>query len=278
MPRPTYANVVSTLALFIALGGVAYATDTLPGLSVGTEQLKPKAVRTGKIANRAVTRVKIRKGAIRYAHLNPRLLRKLLRGAGARGPAGPRGPAGAKGDAGPAGPVGLPGPTGPAGATGSDGATGPDGATGADGATGPTGEMGVTGPTGEMGATGPTGPTESGPTGETGPVGATGETGATGPAGDSGLADIQLVEANIPVMLPPGSSSAAWADCPTGYTILTGGFAGTPGATQAYQSYPTRISGSTGPLNRWRAAFVNPSASSQSGGMIIYAVCFASAP
>lgn len=40
----TYANVVSTLALFLGLGGVSYATIVLPANSVGTRQLRAGAV------------------------------------------------------------------------------------------------------------------------------------------------------------------------------------------------------------------------------------------
>lgn len=60
--RPTYANVVATLALFMALGGVSYAAATLPKGSVGTDQLQPEAVRTGKLAGGAVTHSKLSQG------------------------------------------------------------------------------------------------------------------------------------------------------------------------------------------------------------------------
>jgi hypothetical protein len=40
----TYANVVATLALFIALGGASYAAATLPANSVGPRQLRSGAV------------------------------------------------------------------------------------------------------------------------------------------------------------------------------------------------------------------------------------------
>jgi hypothetical protein len=42
--RLTYANVVSTLALFVALGGASYAAVELPTGSVGSKQLKAKSV------------------------------------------------------------------------------------------------------------------------------------------------------------------------------------------------------------------------------------------
>jgi len=50
-PRLTFANVVSLLALAIALGGSAYAAVSLPRNSVGTKQLKKRAVTNSKLAN-----------------------------------------------------------------------------------------------------------------------------------------------------------------------------------------------------------------------------------
>ncbi|MBS1861108.1 MAG: hypothetical protein JSS68_05285, partial [Actinobacteria bacterium] len=43
-PRLTYANVVSTICLFLLLGGAAWAASSLPRNSVGTRQLKNGAV------------------------------------------------------------------------------------------------------------------------------------------------------------------------------------------------------------------------------------------
>ena len=54
-PRPTYANVTATLALFVALGGGAYAAASLPVNSVGTKQLKNNAVVGSKIKNGSLT-------------------------------------------------------------------------------------------------------------------------------------------------------------------------------------------------------------------------------
>ena len=51
--RPTYAGMTATLALFIALGGGAYAAATLPANSVGTKQIKKSAVERAKIKNGA---------------------------------------------------------------------------------------------------------------------------------------------------------------------------------------------------------------------------------
>ncbi len=61
-PRLTYANVVATVALFAALGGVSYAATALPKNSVGTSQVQVEAVRTGKIADGAVTASKLGQG------------------------------------------------------------------------------------------------------------------------------------------------------------------------------------------------------------------------
>lgn len=58
-PKLSYANVVATLALFIALGGASYAALKLPKNSVGSKQLKKNAVTTAKIKNGAVTGSKI---------------------------------------------------------------------------------------------------------------------------------------------------------------------------------------------------------------------------
>jgi len=56
----SYANVVSTLCLFVLLGGGAYAASKLPRNSVGTKQLKRNAVKGAKVANRSLTAADIR--------------------------------------------------------------------------------------------------------------------------------------------------------------------------------------------------------------------------
>jgi hypothetical protein len=63
-PRLTYANVVSTLRLFLLLGGGAFAASRLARNSVGSRQLRKEAVDTAKIRNEAVTAAKIRQGTI----------------------------------------------------------------------------------------------------------------------------------------------------------------------------------------------------------------------
>jgi hypothetical protein len=65
VPRPklNYANVIATIALFVALGGVAVAAG-LPKNSVGTKQLKRGAVNAAKLKRGAVTAGKIRPRAV----------------------------------------------------------------------------------------------------------------------------------------------------------------------------------------------------------------------
>jgi hypothetical protein len=56
---PSHTTVIAYLALFVALGGSAYAATQLPKNSVGTKQIKPNAVTTAKLKNGAVTGAKI---------------------------------------------------------------------------------------------------------------------------------------------------------------------------------------------------------------------------
>ncbi len=63
----TYANAMSTIAVFLVLGGSAWA---LAKHSVGTKQLKNKAVTTKKIKNGAVTGAKIAAGAVPATSFN----------------------------------------------------------------------------------------------------------------------------------------------------------------------------------------------------------------
>jgi len=78
-PGLRYANVMSTLAVFIALGGTSYAVTKLPKNSVGSQQVK----------NRSLQRI----------DLAPNTL-----GSSVRGPRGPQGIAGASGAPGGRGP------------------------------------------------------------------------------------------------------------------------------------------------------------------------------
>ncbi len=68
--RLTFANVTSCVALFVALGGVAYAATLLPKNSVGAKQLKKNAVVTAKIKKEAVTAAKVKKGTLTGTQIN----------------------------------------------------------------------------------------------------------------------------------------------------------------------------------------------------------------
>jgi hypothetical protein len=55
----SYANVISTICLFVLLGGGAYAAVRLPAKSVGTAQLKAGAVTGAKIKDGTITGAKV---------------------------------------------------------------------------------------------------------------------------------------------------------------------------------------------------------------------------
>src|SRR3954452_18155554 len=95
----SYSNVVATLALFLALGGGAYAVTKLPKNSVTSIQVK----------NRSLLARDFRKGQLRP------------------GAAGPQGLKGDKGDKGDIGPAGSTGAMGLQGAKGDQGIPGVDG-------------------------------------------------------------------------------------------------------------------------------------------------------
>ncbi len=66
--RLTYANVMSSIAVFLVLGGAtAFAASHLSKNSVGPKQLKKNAVRTSKIKGGAVTFKKLHKNSVRTA-------------------------------------------------------------------------------------------------------------------------------------------------------------------------------------------------------------------
>jgi len=107
LSRLTYANVIATLALFVALGGTAAAgahvwvtgadvrDRSLSGADVANRSLSAK-----KLKLQTVTGALVRDGSLRPADFNASDLKAMVGAAGATGPAGPAGPAGAKGDEG----------------------------------------------------------------------------------------------------------------------------------------------------------------------------------
>ena len=63
--RLTYANVMSSIAVFLVLGGAtAIAANQLGKNTVGSKQLKAKSVTTAKIKKEAVTTNKLKKSAV----------------------------------------------------------------------------------------------------------------------------------------------------------------------------------------------------------------------
>ncbi len=105
-PRLTYANVASTLALFFALSGTAFAGAHL-------------FVTGANVKNHSLTGIDIRTGSLGLRTLSP-AARANLRGA--RGPVGATGAQGAQGSQGAAGQQGTPGPQGAVGPQGAPGA------------------------------------------------------------------------------------------------------------------------------------------------------------
>ncbi len=67
----SYANVVATLALFLAIGGGAYAATQLKRNSVGTHQLKRNAVTGPKIKNSTITEAKLKDGSVSGVKIAP---------------------------------------------------------------------------------------------------------------------------------------------------------------------------------------------------------------
>lgn len=60
----TYSNVIASLALFIALGGISWAAATAPKNSVASKSIKKNAVTNAKIKNNAVNSRKIKSSSI----------------------------------------------------------------------------------------------------------------------------------------------------------------------------------------------------------------------
>jgi hypothetical protein len=87
--RLSYANVMATLAAFIALGGTSYAVADLPRNSVGSTQLRANSVGASEIRREAVRSPEIDDRAIRLRDISQRT-RDALRGQ--VGPPGPPGP------------------------------------------------------------------------------------------------------------------------------------------------------------------------------------------
>lgn len=99
-PKLTYANVVASIALFVALGGTSFAL-TLGKDSVKSKNIAREAVRASDIAKGAVNSVKVKDGSLLAGDFKAGQL-----------PTGPTGPKGEKGATGPKGAQGIPGISG----------------------------------------------------------------------------------------------------------------------------------------------------------------------
>jgi len=78
--RLSYANVIASIALFVALGGTGVAAVTLGRDSVGSPQIRKDAVRSPELASGAVRSSEIRDEGINVADISSRA-RTELRGA-----------------------------------------------------------------------------------------------------------------------------------------------------------------------------------------------------
>lgn len=127
----SYANVIASLALFIALGGTSYAAVKLTGKDIRDGSLTGKDVKDSSLTAKELATS----------------ARRSLRGSdGDPGPRGLEGPSGARG---------VEGAKGERGASGEPGPQGPVGPRGERGEAGPPGSMGLQGPNGAQGPAGP---------------------------------------------------------------------------------------------------------------------------
>jgi hypothetical protein len=92
--RLTYANVIASVALFMAMGGTGYAALNLPKASVGAKQLKAGSVTAKKVKSGAITSAKVKNGSLLGTDFKAGQLP-----AGPQGPVGPQGQTGAPGSA-----------------------------------------------------------------------------------------------------------------------------------------------------------------------------------
>lgn len=104
--RPSPSMVIALIALFVAMGGGAYAATSIPAHSVGTKQLKnksvgtqklkDKSVGTQKLKNKSVGTKKLKNEAVTSAKVKDHslLANDFKEGQLPAGPQGPEGPAG----------------------------------------------------------------------------------------------------------------------------------------------------------------------------------------
>ena len=116
-PRLTYANVVSTICLFIVLGGSAVAATVITGKNVKDSSLTGRDVRNssltgGDVKNSSLTGADLRSGSVNTDDVQDGSLlgQDFAPGQLPAGLQGPKGEKGDKGDKGDTGDQGDPGP------------------------------------------------------------------------------------------------------------------------------------------------------------------------
>jgi hypothetical protein len=102
VPRPSYASVIATIALFAALGGTSYAALTVSGKNIrnGTvtsADLKNESIESRDVDNGSLTGSDLKTGSVTGSDVDDGSLRAadFKSGELPAGPAGPQGPPGA---------------------------------------------------------------------------------------------------------------------------------------------------------------------------------------
>jgi hypothetical protein len=247
---PSPSLVLSVVALFVALSGVATAAGIVA------------------YAKHAGT-------ADNAKHLGGKTAAQIA--ATVHGSAGPQGPAGVTGPAGPKGDQGTAGPAGPTGATGPAGPKGDKGDIGAGvkivGTVATPADLPSSGTTGDAYLVGGNayvwtgtswtnaGPVQ-GPKGDTGDTGPAGPAGPAGPQGAPGTAAASVHTQHY--TLGPGGQDTITAGCATGQKAVGGGF-DSDGSVTNFDSRPTDLD------DGWQIILDNNDSTSSSG--LVYVVC-----
>jgi hypothetical protein len=91
----SYANVMATIAIFVALGGTSYAVTQLPRNSVGATQVRANAIGKSELRSSAVRSKEIRNRSVALRDISLSARTSLRGQPGPVGPQGPPGPAAA---------------------------------------------------------------------------------------------------------------------------------------------------------------------------------------
>lgn len=102
----SYANVMASIAIIMALGGTAVAATSIRANSITGAHVKNGTLTGVDIKNATITGNKIRNRSLTASDLSGSAIKSLK---GATGKAGPAGPRGLTGEAGPKGDTGAPG-------------------------------------------------------------------------------------------------------------------------------------------------------------------------